>query len=106
MPVTSLSDFARRCTPVSRRCPTPRMSADAPGASASLGVTGVMGHPGVADAIRSGAVCLLVGTRLSVTARAGLDAALRETCTLSIGSAPPYLPCYSRAHQRSSGVVG
>ena len=63
------------------------------GASASLGVTGVMGHPGVADAIRSGAVCLLVGTRLSVTARAGLDAALRETCTLSIGSAPPYLPC-------------
>ena len=92
MPVTSLSDFARRCTPVSRRCPTPRMSADAPGASASLGVTGVMGHPGVADAIRSGAVCLLVGTRLSVTARAGLDAALRETCTLSIGSAPPYLP--------------
>ncbi|MFZ0834657.1 MAG: thiamine pyrophosphate-binding protein [Mycobacterium sp.] len=62
-------------------------------ASASLGVTGVMGHPGVADAIRSGAVCLLVGTRLSVTARAGLDSALRETCTLSIGSAPPYLPC-------------
>ncbi len=62
-------------------------------ASASLGVTGVMGHPGVADTIRSGAVCLLVGTRLSVTARAGLDAALRETCTLSIGSAPPYLPC-------------
>ena len=62
-------------------------------ASASLGVTGVMGHPGVADAIRSGAVCLLVGTRLSVTARAGLDAALREMCTLSIGSAPPYLPC-------------
>ena len=94
MPVTSLSDFARRCTPGSRRCPTPRMSA-APAlrASASLGVTGVMGHPGVADAIRSGAVCLLVGTRLSVTARAGLDAALRETCTLSIGSAPPYLPC-------------
>ncbi len=64
----------------------------APGASASLGVTGVMGHPGVADAIRSAAVCLLVGTRLPVTARAGLDAALRETCTLSIGSAPPYLP--------------
>ncbi len=61
-------------------------------ASASLGVTGVMGHPGVADAIRSGAVCLLIGTRLPVTARAGLDAALRETCTLSIGSAPPYLP--------------
>jgi len=62
-------------------------------ASASLGVTGMMGHPGVADTIRSGAVCLLVGTRLSVTARAGLDAALRETCTLSLGSASPYFPC-------------
>ncbi|MGZ5394868.1 MAG: thiamine pyrophosphate-binding protein [Mycobacterium sp.] len=60
--------------------------------SQSLGVTGVMGHPGVADAVRSGAVCLLVGTRLPVTARAGLDSALGETCTLSIGSAPPYLP--------------
>lgn len=64
----------------------------APGASASLGVTGVMGHPGVADEIRSAAVCLLVGTRLSVTARAGLDEALRQTCTLSLGSAPPYVP--------------
>jgi len=58
-----------------------------------LGVTGVMGHPGVADAIRSSGVCLLVGTRLSVTARAGLDGVLGDVCTLSIGSAPPYLPC-------------
>ncbi|OBF30482.1 thiamine pyrophosphate-binding protein [Mycobacterium sp. ACS4331] len=60
--------------------------------SAALGVTGVMGHPGVADAVRAGAVCLLVGTRLPVTARAGLDAALRETRTLSIGSSVPYPP--------------
>ncbi|MCV7322167.1 thiamine pyrophosphate-binding protein [Mycolicibacterium confluentis] len=64
----------------------------APMAAASLGVTGVMGHPGVADALRTSAVCLLVGTRLSVTARAGLDEALRETCTLSIGSTTPYVP--------------
>ncbi len=64
----------------------------APMAAASLGVTGVMGHPGVADAIGSSAVCLLVGTRLPVTARAGLDDALRRVRTLSIGSAPPYLP--------------
>ncbi len=63
----------------------------APMASASLGVTGVMGHTGVADAIRSSAVCLLVGTRLPVTARAGLDEALSQVRTLSIGSAPPYL---------------
>jgi acetolactate synthase-1/2/3 large subunit len=68
---------------------------DAKDASAlpALGVTGVMGHAAVAEAIRRSAVCLLVGTRLSVTARAGLEAALQETRTLSIGSAPPYLPC-------------
>ena len=63
------------------------------GSSSALGVTGVMGHPGVADAVASSAVCLVVGTRLSVTARTGLDDALAAVQTLSIGSAPPYLPC-------------
>ncbi len=63
------------------------------GASSSLGVTGVMGHPGVVDAVRKSAVCLLVGTRMAVTARAGLDDALAAVRTLSIGSAAPYLPC-------------
>src|SRR6202000_837813 len=38
-------------------------------------------------------VGLVVGTRLSVTARAGLDDALAAVQTVSIGSAPPYLPC-------------
>jgi acetolactate synthase I/II/III large subunit len=63
------------------------------GSSSALGVTGVMGHPGVADAVAASAVCLVVGTRLSVTARTGLDDALASVRTLSIGSAPPYLPC-------------
>jgi acetolactate synthase I/II/III large subunit len=63
------------------------------GSSSGLGVTGVMGHPGVADAVAASAVCLVVGTRLSVTARAGLDDALAAVQTVSIGSAPPYLPC-------------
>jgi acetolactate synthase-1/2/3 large subunit len=63
------------------------------GSSSSLGVTGVMGHPGIADAVAASAVCLVVGTRLSVTARAGLDDALAAVQTLAIGSAPPYLPC-------------
>jgi len=63
------------------------------GSSSALGVTGVMGHPGVADAVAASAVCLVVGTRLSVTARAGLDAALAAVRTVSIGSASPYLPC-------------
>ncbi|MGO9156868.1 thiamine pyrophosphate-binding protein [Mycobacterium sp.] len=63
------------------------------GSSSALGVTGVMGHPGVADAVAASAVCLVVGTRLSVTARAGLDDALAAARMLSIGSVPPYLPC-------------
>jgi acetolactate synthase I/II/III large subunit len=63
------------------------------GSSSALGVTGVMGHPGVADAVAGSAVCLVVGTRLSVTARTGLDDALAAVRTVSIGSAPPYLPC-------------
>ncbi len=63
------------------------------GSSSALGVTGVMGHPGVAPAIAGSALCLLVGTRMSVTARAGLDDALGSVPVYSIGSAAPYLPC-------------
>jgi acetolactate synthase I/II/III large subunit len=63
------------------------------GSSSALGVTGVMGHPGVAEAVVASAVCLVVGTRLSVTARTGLDDALAAVPTVSIGSAPPYVPC-------------
>lgn len=63
------------------------------GSSSALGVTGVIGHPGAVDAVAGSAVCLLVGTRMPVMARTGLDAVLGTTHTLSIGSAPPYLPC-------------
>jgi acetolactate synthase-1/2/3 large subunit len=63
------------------------------GSSSALGVTGVMGHPGVAEAVTGSDLCLVVGTRLSVTARAGLDDALASVRTMSIGSAPPYLAC-------------
>ncbi len=63
------------------------------GSSSALGVSGVMGHPGVAEALAASAVCLVVGTRLSVTARTGLDEALAAVRTVSIGSAPPYVPC-------------
>jgi len=61
--------------------------------SATLGVTGVLGHPGVADAVRECQVCLLIGTRMAVTARAGLDDALAAVSTLSIGAQPPYVQC-------------
>ncbi len=63
------------------------------GSSSALGVSGIMGKPGVADAVAESAMCLLVGTRLSVTSRAGLDKALASVPLFSIGSAAPYLPC-------------
>jgi acetolactate synthase-1/2/3 large subunit len=62
------------------------------GASSALGVTGVMGHPGVERALAQSSVCLVVGTRLSMTARAGLEAALGDVRVVSIGSAEPYVP--------------
>jgi acetolactate synthase I/II/III large subunit len=68
------------------------------GSSSALGVTGVMGHPGVATAIDGSALCLLVGTRLSVTSRAGLDDALASVPVLSIGSASPYVACSTHVH--------
>ncbi len=63
------------------------------GCSSALGLAGVMGHPSVAEAVAGSALCLVVGTRLSVTARAGLDDALATVRTVSIGSEPPYIPC-------------
>jgi acetolactate synthase I/II/III large subunit len=63
------------------------------GSSSALGVTGVMGHPGVAAAVAGSGLCLVVGTRLAVPARTGLDDALATTQVVSIGSAPPFLPC-------------
>ena len=63
------------------------------GSSSAIGVTGVMGHPGVAEAIHGSDLCLVIGTRLSVTSRAGLDDALGKARVVSIGSTAPYLPC-------------
>lgn len=63
------------------------------GSSSALGVTGVMGHPSVAAMVADSALCLLVGTRMSVTARAGLDGTLASAPVISIGCAAPYLAC-------------
>jgi acetolactate synthase-1/2/3 large subunit len=73
------------------------------GSSSALGVTGVMGHPGVAAAIANSAVCLLVGTRMGVTARAGLDDVLASVPVVSIGSASPYVAC---AHAHTDDLRG
>ena len=56
------------------------------------GVMGVMGNAELVDAVRHSAVCLVVGTRLPVTTRAGLDAALAATTVVSIGADTPFVP--------------
>lgn len=87
-----LRSVLRACVAVT---PDAKDAAGTPGmgSSSAVGVTGVMGHPGTAEAIAGSAVCLLIGTRLPVTARAGLDDALRATLVLSMGSATPFIPC-------------
>lgn len=62
------------------------------GSSSALGVSGVMGHPGVVAAAAGSGACLLVGTRMTATARAGLDGVLGSVPTYSIGSQQPYVP--------------
>ncbi|AKK26729.1 thiamine pyrophosphate-binding protein [Mycobacterium sp. EPa45] len=61
-------------------------------APAALGVAGVMGHPEVAAAVSDSALCLVVGTRLPLMARGGLDATLGSIPIASIGAGIPYLP--------------
>ena len=62
-------------------------------AAPAASLSGIMGHPATVAAIRDSAVCLLVGTRMPMTARGGLDEALAQTEVISLGSAEPYVPC-------------
>ncbi|RMI33977.1 thiamine pyrophosphate-binding protein [Nocardia stercoris] len=54
------------------------------------GIAGSMGHPELIDAVRGAALCLLVGTRLPVTARTGLDELLGAVPVASVGAEVPY----------------
>lgn len=55
------------------------------------GVAGVMGHPGVRDALGEAALCLLVGTRLPLVARGGLEDLLAATPVMSIDAEAPFV---------------
>ncbi|MEU7436097.1 thiamine pyrophosphate-binding protein [Streptomyces sioyaensis] len=55
------------------------------------GVAGVMGHTNVEDCLRRADVCLLVGTRLPLLARGGLDRALATTDIVCLGPEPPFV---------------
>lgn len=55
-----------------------------------MGVSGAIGHPTVQRALEKAAVCVLVGTRLPVMARAGLELALADTPLIGFDPEPPY----------------
>ncbi|MCV7347778.1 thiamine pyrophosphate-binding protein [Mycolicibacterium rhodesiae] len=74
-------------------------------AAESLGVAGVMGHPAVVAALGSSALCLLIGTRLPLMTRGGLDAALGAVPIASIGARVPYLRCtHAESHDLRSSL--
>ncbi|MBB5159511.1 thiamine pyrophosphate-binding protein [Saccharopolyspora phatthalungensis] len=56
-----------------------------------VGVTGGMGHPTVAEHLGEASACLLVGTRLPVIARDGLDDLLAKIPVVCVAEEPPYI---------------
>ncbi|RPA10374.1 thiamine pyrophosphate-binding protein [Gordonia sp. OPL2] len=62
---------------------------DAPGYA---GVTGVMGHPSAHRALAAATVCLVIGCRMSMTDRAGLDDVLADKRVVHLGFEPPRMP--------------
>ncbi|MCG7630758.1 thiamine pyrophosphate-dependent enzyme [Gordonia McavH-238-E] len=62
------------------------------GRSTCSGVTGVMGHPSAHRAVRDAQLLLVLGCRMSMTDRAGLDDALATIPIVHLGSAPPRTP--------------
>ncbi|WP_035804894.1 thiamine pyrophosphate-binding protein [Kitasatospora mediocidica] len=56
------------------------------------GVAGVMGHQNVQHCLERADACLLVGTRLPLMARAGLDPALAGTPVVCLDPEPPFVP--------------
>jgi acetolactate synthase-1/2/3 large subunit len=63
-----------------------------------LGVAGAMGHDQVLRALVGARVCLLIGTRLPILARQGLEPALRELPIAWIGRDPPHVCARELVH--------
>jgi acetolactate synthase-1/2/3 large subunit len=57
------------------------------------GVIGAMGHPAALRAIAEAAALLLVGSRLPILARQGLEGLLSEKVVLSLGREVPFVDC-------------
>ncbi|MET7771314.1 thiamine pyrophosphate-binding protein [Nocardia sp. NPDC005366] len=73
---------------------------------AFCGVAGSMGHPELAAAIRSAALCLLIGTPMPITASTGLDELLKDTTVAGIGVQAPYVPAVHAYSTDLAGALG
>ncbi|MFW0795725.1 thiamine pyrophosphate-binding protein [Gordonia sp. CPCC 205515] len=58
----------------------------------SAGVTGVMGHPSAHRALADADLCLVLGCRMTMTDRAGLEDVLRDRRVHHVGTEPPRAP--------------
>jgi acetolactate synthase-1/2/3 large subunit len=63
-----------------------------------LGVAGAMGHERVVAALEGARSCLLVGTRLSLLTRMGLEQRLNEIACVSFGREAPFLASKADTH--------
>lgn len=68
------------------------------------GVVGAMGHAAAARALEDARTILLLGTRLPLLARLGMESGLGGKQVLSLGSEQPFVPC--RAELVSAGNLG
>ncbi|WP_227997610.1 thiamine pyrophosphate-binding protein [Nocardia australiensis] len=66
------------------------------------GVAGTMGHQELGEAIRSAALCLIVGTPMPITARTGLEELLGNRVVASIGATAPHV---SAIHATSTNLA-
>jgi acetolactate synthase-1/2/3 large subunit len=71
-----------------------------------LGVAGSMGHAPVAAALAKANVALVVGTRLPLLARQGIEPLLRERTLVSIGREPPFLTAATGVHLGRDVTLG
>jgi acetolactate synthase-1/2/3 large subunit len=71
-----------------------------------IGVIGAMGTPDAARAIERARVCLVVGTRLPLLARQGLEAILAPKPLVSLGLEHPFLPSSLGMHIESEVLSG
>jgi acetolactate synthase-1/2/3 large subunit len=63
-----------------------------------LGVAGAMGHPAVARALDEASVVLVVGTRLPLLARQGLERVVRELPRVCVSREPPFVSSGDTLH--------